>query len=47
MQQQTEESIQHGLIERLMGEIKTKNDHICELTKQKNMIESNLSQSVD
>lgn len=35
MQQSTEEQIQHGLIERLMGQIKSKNAELTELSQQK------------
>ena len=47
MQQSTEEQIQQGLIERLMGQIKSKNEQLSELTKRKLQIESNLIQGVD
>ena len=42
MQQSTEEQIQHGLIERLMGQIRTKNEQLSELSRHKRQIESNL-----
>ena len=35
MQQSTEEQIQHGLIERLMGQIRTKNEQLSELSRHK------------
>ena len=47
MQQSTEETIQQGLIERLMGQIKTKNEQLSELTKKKLQIESSLIEGVD
>ena len=47
MQQSTEEQIQHGLIERLMGQIKVKNEQLTELSKQKLQIESQLGEGAD
>ena len=47
MQQSNEEQIQQGLIERLMGQIKTKNEQLSELTKKKLQIESSLIAGAD